>query len=204
MLRNINDNSDRFLDIPYVGVMGGEVPLDGTHGGSVLANESLNALKRYRAKIKTAPTSGTLWLNMDGSGSLVGAVAGQYTLEYYVYEDGVQLTDADDIAIATFTVGITITPDGISPEGGFGDPTISLDSFDQTITPVGIPPEGGIGDPGIYLSGGLLTMTPDGIAAEGGFGDPTITLTNQGWTNVPGPASEWVDYNDPDTNWTEI
>ncbi len=84
MLRNLNDSSNRFLDIPYDGIKYENIPLTGQDGAAVTANdlETSDAGSRLSAEVVTPPPNAThFFMRWDGSFELEGPI-GTHTFTY--------------------------------------------------------------------------------------------------------------------------
>lgn len=91
------------------------------------------------------------------------------------------------------TATITITPDGIPTSGGIGQPGVEAGAF--VINPTGIAPSGGTGSP--TISPGNYVMNPSGIAPTGGAGSPALTprpvvVAPEGIAPAGGVGSPWL------------
>lgn len=101
--------SQHVLDAGGLGVLPGQVPTTGEHGGSVLANEAAdaaNAGKELRAVVTSAPSGDdvvSFTMQSDGSFDLelTAGVDATYTIGYTVYIDGA----SDGAVETTITVG---------------------------------------------------------------------------------------------------
>ena len=77
----------------------------GDHGPGLLYNEwdgPEDDEKELRALVESAPSSGTLFVNEDGSFTLIGASDGTYTINYRIFADGVDLGTTS----ATLSIGV--------------------------------------------------------------------------------------------------
>lgn len=89
-----------------LGVLGSVIRANtatGDHGAGLLYNDwdSGDDAKEFRALIVTQPSSGTLFVNENGSYTLAGAADGTHTLTYRLFVDGADL----GAATSTFQIG---------------------------------------------------------------------------------------------------
>ncbi|MEJ1938144.1 Ig-like domain-containing protein, partial [Nostoc sp. NIES-2111] len=82
-----------------LGVTGSELRATtgaGASGAGLLFNDwdTGDDAKEFRALLVTAPSSGALTLNEDGTFSLTGAADGSYSLTYRLFVDGADLGTA--------------------------------------------------------------------------------------------------------------
>lgn len=100
----------------------------GGSGAGLLYNDwdTGDDAKEFRALLVTAPSSGVLTLNEDGSFSLIGAADGSYSLTYRLFVDGADLgTAAAGITVgaaASFTVNAAGQPSSLA----FGAATFNV------------------------------------------------------------------------------
>lgn len=168
MLRNLNRSSAgrRILGTPNVGLLAAQIVSEtatGDSGPGLLYDEALaNAGKQLRLHVTSAPASGSLFADENGSFALTGAADGSYTIGYQYYVDNV-LAGSDS---ATVNVGLVNAAAG----GGTGSGTGSGSGGTATGTTSAVA-GGGTGTATGSGSGGIATGAAGGSAvAPGGTG----------------------------------
>lgn len=118
MLRNCNRSAAgrRVLGTPNVGLIASQIVSEtatGDSGPGLLYDEALvNTGKQLRVHITSAPASGSLFAEENGSFTLTGAADGSYTIGYQYYVDNV-LAGSD-------TATVNVVPVNAIAGGGTG------------------------------------------------------------------------------------
>ena len=192
MLRDMIDADWAFLDVTSVGVLYADIPTSGTHGPSALYNDDIYASNYYRIKKTSEPPSGTLFLNIDGSG--YGTSPSVTPVE--VFENGA--------SIGTTTISIL-------DNAVFG--TADLSSQSSIISGTGFT----VGTNVVTGTGGLVSTVSNisgtllAAGSETGSGamvaqDAHVSGSayRVGWNPIEGDTNVWTPCGDNSSTWNEI
>lgn len=164
----------------------------GAHGSGLLYNDwdPGDDAKEFRALLVTPPSSGSLFINEDGSFTLTGAADGSYSLVYRLFVDGVDM----GTATAAFSIGVIVYRPGTDVSGSWtpvGAASVAAALSDASSSNYGqspnlSSPQTCTWDP--HLPAGTWNI-PISAMRTGASGQVRLVCLNAGGTSVG--ASQW-------------